>query len=210
VDVAELVRQPEIAVPPGHSLGELRNEAIACLLLPDFEVAREWDGWPIGSSGLAFDATFERYARGDRNANVSIRRVSDDRELLTLPGVGVLADPRRLTFSPDGRFLDQRFQTLEGGHSRLWQLDSPRPRCLLDDTHTDAAFRPDGRQWAACYSDGTLSVFDTASGKVSRWRVGATAVAGGFSISWNPRRPLLLMFGGRRLLVIDARTGRVD
>src|SRR5262249_27361967 len=65
---------------PEQDFLDLRTEAIACLLLPDFEVAKEWDGWPVGSGGLAFDAAFERYARADKDGNVSIRRVADDKE----------------------------------------------------------------------------------------------------------------------------------
>jgi hypothetical protein len=74
--------------PTPELRADLRNEAIACLLLPDFEVEKDWDGWPVGSGGLAFDAAFERYARSDKDGNVSIRRVADDHVLLTLQGTG--------------------------------------------------------------------------------------------------------------------------
>src|SRR5262249_53794146 len=59
---------------PEKDFLDLRTAAIACLLLPDFEVEKEWNGCPVGSSGLAFDAAFERYARSDKDGNVSIRR----------------------------------------------------------------------------------------------------------------------------------------
>src|SRR5262249_11092352 len=37
-------------------LRELRNEAIACLALPDLGVAKEWDGWPAGTLTANFDS----------------------------------------------------------------------------------------------------------------------------------------------------------
>jgi hypothetical protein len=40
---------------PQERIQELRNEAIACLALPDLRVAKEWDGWPAGSASVAFD-----------------------------------------------------------------------------------------------------------------------------------------------------------
>jgi hypothetical protein len=98
---------------PGAFRARLRYYGFACLLLPDFEIAREWDGLPAGSSGLAFDAGFERYARGDKDGNVSVRRVANDHQLLTLPGAGVVSPYGGLAFSPDGRFL---WQCCHGGH----------------------------------------------------------------------------------------------
>ena len=44
---------------------ELRDEAIACMALADLRVASEWEGFPPGSCGLAFDARLERYSVGD-------------------------------------------------------------------------------------------------------------------------------------------------
>src|SRR5262249_3664117 len=68
VAVRQALRLP---VPPGHSLAELRNEAIACLSLPDVEPAGDWwEGFPPGSRAIAFDATCERYARADMEGNV--------------------------------------------------------------------------------------------------------------------------------------------
>src|SRR5262249_25134271 len=67
-----------LPVPPGRSRDELRTEALACLCLPDLEPASEWDGCPLGSAGFAIDAAFARYARGDKDGNVSVRRLSDD------------------------------------------------------------------------------------------------------------------------------------
>src|SRR5262249_55918733 len=62
----ELARQLRL---PEQDFLELRNEVIACLALPDVRVAKEWDGWPEGSTHVDFDEKLERYARVDRQGN---------------------------------------------------------------------------------------------------------------------------------------------
>ena len=42
---------------------ELRDEAVAALVLPDVELAREWEGYPAGTFNVAPDATFQRFVR---------------------------------------------------------------------------------------------------------------------------------------------------
>src|SRR5439155_25207264 len=51
----------------------------------------------------AFDADLSRYARADEAGNISVRRVEDDVERLTLPGFDIPL--QALKFSPDGCFL---------------------------------------------------------------------------------------------------------
>ena len=63
---------------------ELRNEAIACLALADIRIVKEWEGWPAGSQGLAFDGDLERYAYSDTKGNISVRLVADGRDMGTV------------------------------------------------------------------------------------------------------------------------------
>src|SRR5262249_58934080 len=77
-----------LPVPPGRSRDELRTEAIACLCLPDLEVAREWYGWPQGSAGFAIDAALARHPRGDKDGHNSVRRRSAHGGKHRLPGAG--------------------------------------------------------------------------------------------------------------------------
>jgi WD40 repeat protein len=198
----------KLPVPPGRSLDELRNEAIAALVLPDLAVEKEWDGWPVGSGGQAFDAAFERYARGDKDGNVSIRRVADDQELLTLPGAGPVSDYGGLAFSPDGRFLHQSCETAGGGRSRLWRLDGTKPVAVLDAYRYGFTFRPDGRECAASYPDGSIRVHELPTGKERRrWQLAFPDPSPG--LLWNPKRPLLLAFSPKAAWVLHAETGRV-
>jgi hypothetical protein len=185
-----------LPVPPGRSRDELRTEAIAALCLPDLDPAREWDGCPPGSAGFAMDAAFERYARGDKDGNVSVRRLSDDKELCPLPGVGFVWDYEGLRFSPDGRFLHQRCRVKAGFRSRLWKLDGPRPVAVTDDDHYGFAFRPDSRQLAASYADGSIRLYDTESGREARrFDSGITGIE---SLRWNPRRSQLALCAPNR------------
>ncbi len=206
-EAARIARELDL---PEEKLLELRNEAIACLLLPDFEVAGEWEGWPIGSGGLAFDASFERYARGDKDGNVSIRRVADDRELFTLPGVASLDGYGGLEFSPDGRALHQRCVIAGGFRSRLWRLDADKLVALVDDDHGGFAFGPQGKECATSYPDGSIWIYDTESGReMGRWQPGFPK-GSPVGLFWNPRRPLLAAIGKGNIWVINTETGSVE
>src|SRR5581483_6084591 len=91
---------------------ELRNEAIACLTLADLQPGQSWDGNIPGTTGLALDDAMEQYARGDGNGNISLRRIRNDSEIMTLPGAGLTAVP--LQFSRDGRLLAARYDGSKG------------------------------------------------------------------------------------------------
>jgi serine/threonine protein kinase/WD40 repeat protein len=202
-----------LPVPPGHLLDELRTEAIACLCLPDLEVVKEWDTWFTGSSGFALDPAFERYARGDDDGTVSVRRLSDDVELCRLRGGGTVSDYDGLEFSPDGRFIRQICDTSEGCKGRLWKVEGTSAVAVLEDNHHASAFHPDSRQLAAAYPDGKIRIYDTALGKeLKHFQVVVPIQRLGprwNRLRWNPKRPqqLLITFQTMRLLDLD--TGRV-
>ncbi len=202
----------ELPVPNGRSRDELRTEAIACLLLPDLEVAKDWDGWPHGSKGFAIDPAFRRYARGDVSGNVSVRRVSDDAELFRLPGDGPIHDYFGLAFSPDGRFLIQGCETAQGRRTRLWNLDGRRPVVVLGGMNIFPAFSPDSRRLAASYPDGSIRLYNLETGReVKRYQLHRPDLTL-HERAWNPRRPLLAISQGitYRLLDLDTGTARPE
>src|SRR5262249_8766713 len=86
--LAALQQAVEIArdrgLPPDDPL-QLRNQAIACLALPDLTVEQDWNGNPPGTIGLDFDGDFERYARISRDEAIQVCRRSDRRELFRIP-----------------------------------------------------------------------------------------------------------------------------
>jgi serine/threonine protein kinase/WD40 repeat protein len=182
---------------------ELRNEAIAALCLPDLEVAKEWDGYPKDSTGFAIDAAFERYAVADKDGNVSVRRVRDDQQLIPLPGFGPCDDYVGLLFSPDGRFL--HVKRAHSKRRRLWKLDGTDPVLVIDGQYSAFAFSPDSRRLAASFDDGTVRLLDTETGnEVRRFAAGLGPVT---HLSWNPKRPELLVWSSTQWRLIDVDTG---
>jgi serine/threonine protein kinase/WD40 repeat protein len=198
----------DLPVPPGRSRDELRTEAIAALCLPDLELAHEGGSEIVGAKGFTIDAAFQRYAIADKDGKVSIRRLSDDEELLQLPGGGLVNEYEGLKFSPDGRFLHQRCQVQEGYRSRLWDLEAPQPKPVLDDEHCNLAFRPDSRQCAASYPDKTVRFFDIASGgELRRFRVAAMTPDCG--LYWNPKLTQLLISTPSSFWLLNVDTGAI-
>ncbi|HEV2970113.1 MAG TPA: protein kinase, partial [Pirellulales bacterium] len=197
-----------LPVPPGRSKDELRTEAIAAMLLPDLEVAKELPGLPRGTTAVAIDQAFQRYARGDAEGNISVRRVTDDVELFQFPGVGPLAYSDGLAFSPDGRFLMQGCETAEGVRRRVWKLDGSRTVVVLN-CHATYAFSPNSRQFAASDPDGSILLYDLETGKeLNRFRLAGFDPT---ALDWNPCRPMLAareLWADYRLL--DLTTGKFE
>jgi serine/threonine protein kinase/WD40 repeat protein/Tfp pilus assembly protein PilF len=191
---------------------ELRNEAIAAMVLPDLQVDREWEGFPVGTSGFAFDPEFERYARGDSIAGkVGVYRVSDNQLLQSLEGAGPVSGWRGLEFSPDGRFLHQVCELDNRGtrlRSRLWKLDGPKPVAIVDDEHGLCAFEPQGSRCALAYPDQTVRLVDLESGKEIK-RIGHSLGAYLNLLAWNPRYPLLAVSSPNACRVFDVDNGEV-
>ena len=188
---------------------ELRNTAIAALVLPDIEVAREWDGHPPGTSEVDFDADLERYARKDEKGNVSVRRVVDDVEIARVEGLGPVGWPA-IALSPNGRFLAQRGLPNPNGRLKLWRLDGPQPALVLEDAtagyHLAGAFRADSRQLAIARPDCSIRLYDTATGcLMKQWPVSGPVER----VAFHPRMPRLCLCRGVAVQVLDLETGNV-
>src|SRR5205823_4337661 len=112
----------------------LRNEAIACMILPDLGLNRQWDGSPPQSGvpiGIAFDASLERYARVEADGTVTVRGLADNTILVHITDLGAptqrVVDWRvRLRFSPDGRLLATRSDPYHAVPLQVWDLSGPR------------------------------------------------------------------------------------
>ncbi|HEV3343121.1 MAG TPA: WD40 repeat domain-containing serine/threonine-protein kinase, partial [Pirellulales bacterium] len=197
-----------LPMPPGRSKDELRTEAIAAMLLADLEAAKELPGLQHGTTAVAIDQTFQRYARGDADGKVSVRRVSDDAELFQLPGDGPLSDYGGLAFSPDGRFLMQGCETLHSLRRRVWKLDGSQPAVAVSCSGP-SAFSPDSRQLAAGYADGSIRLYDLETSRELKRYEPAGFVP--LWLDWNPRRHVLAAFDGQgtSYRLLDLTTGKL-
>jgi WD40 repeat protein/Flp pilus assembly protein TadD len=152
---------------------QLRDEAIACLALPDLKpepggrVIRR----PPGVFLVTFDATMTRYALRSCDA-VQVRRVADDQEIAHFQARGD-HDIYLLSFSPDGRYLATTYNN-PGIALKVWDVE--RRAVTMDDPGPgsvgSARFSPDSRRIALTHKDGGVLVYDLATGQPRRrWRV---------------------------------------
>src|SRR5262249_17884211 len=67
---------------------KLRNEAIACMSLPDLRRREEYDRYTAEATGGVLDSQLQRYAVADDQGDIIIRRIPDDEEIVRLHGPG--------------------------------------------------------------------------------------------------------------------------
>jgi serine/threonine protein kinase/WD40 repeat protein/tetratricopeptide (TPR) repeat protein len=157
---------------PRERLDTLRDEAIACLALPDLKPSGRVFKKPRDFIAVAFDSTMTRYALAFRDGTIDVKRYADDEEIDRLQCPGAPGD--LLEFSPDGRYLS----TTEGGKLVVRDVErrtfSIRESVRLSWGHA-AEFSRDGRRIYACNDDGSLLVHDLRAGQVARHRLFSTA-----------------------------------
>ncbi len=147
---------------------ELRNEAIACLALPDIRVAggKEWTESGHRHLNLAFDAGCERLAidSSEPGSPVEIRRVEDNSRIRLLPGEGVALGGFR--FSGDGRRFLGGF-SIDGVVScQIWDVERGERILRIEglSSHAAADFSPDGRR-VSVVRGSDIVVFDLETGR---------------------------------------------
>jgi serine/threonine protein kinase/WD40 repeat protein len=161
---------------------ELRTEAIAALVLPDAEIVQEWEAWPEGSLHIAFDGNYRRYVRMDQQGGIVVCQLRDGREdiIARLP---TQAKPPfgGVSISPDGRYVAYGERQMAGtgaANVLVWKVEGPTPVLLVEvpEGMSEGAlvFRGNGRQLAIGHADGSVDIYDLATGKrVQRLAVGA-------------------------------------
>jgi serine/threonine protein kinase/WD40 repeat protein len=185
---------------------ELRNEAIASMVLPDIRWVGRKD-FSKTREPMRPDPTFERYALCDKRGTVSVRRAADDREEAGLPGVGVAATSVG-EFSPNGKFLVVPYADQ---HWRVWDW-SKAVTVLESEFVKGYGFGPDNRTFAI--SDTTnIVLHDLVGGKrrnnISLGSLCSPSSPGNFLFDPTGQRLALLHTEAHtNVAIVDTRTGQ--
>jgi serine/threonine protein kinase/WD40 repeat protein/tetratricopeptide (TPR) repeat protein len=212
----EALRQAAELFPALHlepkALLELRNDAIACMVLPDVRLVKSWEGNPhAGTMGITFDADLESYARTDDKGNISIRRVADDQEIMNLPGPGEPA--WGLLFSPDGQYLGAKYHHGNSPYlNQFWVWDVNRRERVFQASSpiTTWVFSPGSRGLAVSFLDGTLKVYDLTSPSPSKESIALPPGPPPGWFAFHPDGQKVAVARNRDILLWDFRTGKMD
>jgi serine/threonine protein kinase/WD40 repeat protein len=189
-----------------HASPALRNEAIACMILPDIRSAGSKDFHKTREKVIA-DSELARYAIVEKTGGVSVRHISDDREEARLSNVAIPAIGLE-GFSPDGKFVVVHYAD---GHCRFWNWSLPA--VALDVGFlTGCCFAPDSR--TVGFTDATnIMLHDLTSGKeLNRISLDGLSWPGtGNGIYFDPSgQRLALRNSGAdtNIVILDVQTGQ--
>ncbi|MBE7501062.1 MAG: hypothetical protein HS113_12280 [Verrucomicrobiales bacterium] len=191
---------------------ELRNEAIACLSLLDFEEL-PFLAAPSTEDFHFHDLTpdFTQFARVHRTGATELRRLHDDHLLVNLdPATARLGTNRIVTwarFSPDGRHLGLGF--LDSA-LLVWRLEDAQPVLVRTlpgpGSLIPPVFSPDGRWFAYHHptlSGGEgLSLLELATGE----EIAVPGVGPYYACAIAPHRPWLALGSGRQVRLVNYQT----
>jgi WD40 repeat protein len=166
----------------------LRNDAIACLALPDLRKVKEWEGHPPDTAAFDVAPDLKHYARADGRGEVTVRRLDDDHEVAHLAAEG----KAELRFSPDGRLLVVR-RLEPRPEFRVYRVGEEKPVCVLDNPGEVDTFevRPDGRELALVHA-GLVRLYELPSGRLTRsLRAGRAP-----GLAYDPDSRQAALFGG--------------
>ena len=173
-----LDKAAKIGLGLGYSaekLDPLRDEAIACMALPDLKPAGPPIRTPEGVIEFAFDAGMTRYAIRLLDGTVLVRRMGDDQEIARFEARGD-RDIWIFSLSLDGRYLASLDRPSLA--VTVWNVDRGTI-CMRDPGPVSGAaarFSPDGRRIAVAHDDGWLLVYDLKTGQCCRrWKGPAPA-----------------------------------
>ncbi len=204
--------------PTPEERREIRDEAVAALVLPDFEVASEWDGAPEAAGRVVCDASLKRFACLGDDGAVTLRRLTDGAaEVVATFPAAAHGSASAVWLGPDGVFVVVRRAAPASGTAELavWRVDWERkgvsPRPAVPDPggnalRDDVAFRPDGRRLAFLGpATKTVAVFDLESGRRCWERTLAGAPQ---ALAFRADGEALAVDQGGEIVVLDGASGR--
>lgn len=186
---------------------ELRNEAIACLALPDLlpRPAQVLPGAPSPQSCL--DTRWDAFVSSDATGRLAWRALKDNKELFSLPGHG--AAMKTIWFalgSADHLFTRDVERTLQ-----IWEVPK-RVCCLTLSNFPGAAvvdISPATRQLAVGGLANQIDLLDLTSGVVEKtFRL--TAVPEAVTFSPDGKRLAATLNQGEEVAVLNAVTGEEE
>jgi WD40 repeat protein len=197
-------------------LGELRNEAVACLALIDVRQERRLADVYIDIHGtgyqhaVAFTPAWDAYARAEPDGPISVRRVDDEQEIIRLPGSG--APAYIVVFSPDGRYLLAKYYQGERPIEHVvWEWKTGRkvlaqPSGSAQSATIEFAFTPDSRHvLLGSRRDGSLGDYDLTTGQeVRRLDTGGQ---GPWVVALHPDGRRLATTYNQEVTIRDVQTG---
>jgi serine/threonine protein kinase/WD40 repeat protein len=164
--LAEAARIARSLNLPREHLLKLRNEAIACLALPDLRPIKEWERFTPGRAGAALDPRGQRYTTSDDRGNITLRHMADGRTILRLPGPGMAV--WSVAFSPDGQSLEATYPLgppSVRARIVIWNLRRGEAAFRFTPPFADpkVVWSPDGRRFAVAGRGKTILVYDAAA-----------------------------------------------
>ena len=151
---------------PAASFDELRDEAIACLTLPDLRPGGVAFDRVAEAVRPVFDGKFDRYARVEPGGTIAIHRRGEPGPIARLDDLG--GAPERVWMGPDGRHLAVAL----ADRLQIWDVDARRVEFARQGKVVRVEFAADPRRAAIGLADGAVVVAE--GGEIASFSPGYT------------------------------------
>jgi serine/threonine protein kinase/WD40 repeat protein len=173
--LAAIQRAARLEVFPERK-SELRDEAIACLTLPDLRLERSLG---VGTNDffdytwLAFDSAFEHFAYSHFDGGVTLRHIANSEVVNRLKGPGSRSYWVRGCFSPDGAWLVLSYYPRSDMPARViaWEVRSQSGGRVVTLAEAGAhflGFGSNGKSSLLLQSDNSVAFVELATGRQHR------------------------------------------
>jgi WD40 repeat protein len=192
---------------PAKSLDEIRDEAIACLALPDLKPTGRVITRPPAMA--VFDPTMTRYAFRFRDGTISVRRVADDQEVARFSARGDRGI-EAFRFSPDGRYLATTHQL--GQALTVWDVERHAVSLIDPGPVSWGTFRfsPDRKRMILAHEGGEFRLYDLVTGQLEHHWTGS---AGAHAVAFRPDGLLIALTSQEgnesTCRIVEAESGRL-